>query len=94
MSPAETQTPATSHQTMASNIINSTVAAVLNVTNNIEREMDITTTHAQIGMFIDKIFTGFQYEVKHIRSEEAVGLNYFINHLHAIYLIDLMIRSV
>jgi len=48
MSPAETQTPATSHQTMASNIINSTVAAVLNVTNNIEREMDITTTHAQI----------------------------------------------
>ena len=59
MSPAETQTPATSHQTMASNIINSTVAAVLNVTNNIEREMDITTTHAQIGMFIDKIFAGF-----------------------------------
>lgn len=59
MSPAETQTPATSHQTMASNIINSTVAAVLNVTNNIEREMDITTTHAQIGMFIDKIFTDF-----------------------------------
>lgn len=57
MSPAETQTPATSHQTMASNIINSTVAAVLNVTSNIEREMDITTTHAQIGMFIDKIFT-------------------------------------
>ena len=50
MSPAETQTPATSHQTMASNIINSTVAAVLNVTSNIEREMDITTTHAQIGM--------------------------------------------
>ena len=59
MSPAETQTPATSHQTMASNIINSTVAAVLNVTSNIEREMDITTTHAQIGMFIDKIFAGF-----------------------------------
>ena len=74
MSPAETQTPATSHQTMASNIINSTVAAVLNVTNNIEREMDITTTHAQIGMFIDKILTDihryspiFRYEVKHKR---------------------------
>lgn len=68
MSPAETQTPATSHQTMASNIINSTVAAVLNVTNNIEREMDITTTHAQIGMFIDKIFADiFRYEVRHKR---------------------------
>ena len=54
MSPAETQTPATSHQTMASNIdiINSTVAAILNVTSDIEREMDVTTTNAQIGMFI------------------------------------------
>ena len=52
MSPAETQTPATSHQTMASNIINSTVGAILNVTSDIEREMDITTTNVQIGMFI------------------------------------------